>query len=223
MYIVIGGGGKVAESLAQRLLNSGHEVAVIEESKSRADRLATVLKGRVMVVCGNCCNAGSLTEAGIEHADLICAVTGQDDNNLATCEIAKALFKIPRTIARVNNPKNERIFQSLGISAVSSTTVIAQMVEEEATASTLKTIMSLKHGAFTIMEIEIPHSHSLETQGGCRVCDLELPPSTILIAVSHGEQFDTVNGQTTLMPGDTVLVCSKTDVADDARRVLLDL
>lgn len=200
MYIVIGGGGKVAESLAQRLLNSGHEVAIIEQSSVRADRLTTVLKGRFMVVCGNCCDASALMEAGIEHADLICAVTGQDDNNLATCEIAKALFKIPRSIARVNNPRNERIFHSLGIGAVSPTTVVAQMIEEEAMASTLKTIMSLKHGAFTIMEIEIPRSHKLETEGGCRVCDLALPPSTILIAVSHGEQFDTVNGQTTLMP-----------------------
>ena len=223
MYIVIGGGGKVAESLARHLLNNGNEVAIIEESPERASRLADTVRGRFMVVCGNCCSASALAESGIEHADILCAVTGQDDTNLAMCEIAKALFDVPRTIARVSNPRNERIFNSLGIGTVSSTTVVAQMLEQELTDSPMRTLMSLKHGEFAIMEIEVPDSANLRAEGGRRVSDLNLPPSTVLVAVTRGDQFDTVNGQTVLQPGDTVLLCAKSHYADDARRTLLDL
>ena len=139
------------------------------------------------------------------------------------CEVTKTLFDAQRTIARVNDARNERIFTSLGVDVVSSTVVIARMVEQEALSTGLRTVMSLKHGEFAMTEVDIPNSPTLRAEGGRRVADLELPPSTILVAVSHGDQFDTVNGQTLLMPGDTVLVCARSDREADARRVLLEL
>lgn len=223
MYFVIGGGGKIGEMVSRLLLASGHEVAVIEENEERSNYLAQTLTGRVLVVWGNCCDASALREAGAEDADVLCALTGQDDTNLAVCEITQTLFNVPRTVARVNDARNERIFVKLGVDVVSSTVVIARMVEQEALTSSMRTVMSLKHGEFAMIEVEIPNSASLKAEGGRRVSDLELPPSTILVAVSHGDQFDTVNGQTVLMPGDTVLVCARSDVEDDARRALLDL
>lgn len=223
MYIVIGGGGKVGEVLARHLLRAGHEVALIEQSRDRADRLSEFLSGRLMVVCGNCCDSETLRDAGIEYADIFCAVTGQDDNNLAACEVAQTLFNIPRAIARVNNPRNERIFNSLGIDAVSSTMVIARMIEENTASAQMRAVISLKQGEFAIMEVEIPDSSTLRADGGQRVSDLTLPPSTILIAVTRDEQFDVVNGQTVLEPHDTVLVCTKSEYEDDVRRILLEL
>lgn len=223
MYFLIGGGGKIGEMVARLLLSSGHEVAIVELDEARSGYLASVLSGRVLVVQGNCCDARTLRDAGASDADVICALTGQDDTNLAICEITKTLYDSPRAIARVNDARNERIFKSLGVTVVSSTVVIARMVEQEALSAGMRTVMSLKHGEFTMTEVNIPNSPALKAEGGRRVADLELPPSTILVAVSHGDQFDTVNGQTLLMPGDTVLVCARSDSESDARRVLLEL
>lgn len=223
MYFVLGGGGKVGEMLARSLLSSGYEVAIVESGEERSTLLANQLKGRVLVVHGNCCDAEALREAGIEDADFFCALTGQDDNNLAACEISKALFNVPRTVSRVNDPRNERIFASLGIQVVSSTSVVAQTFEQEIVSTTSRAVLSLKHGEFAMIEVEIPNSASLRAEGGRRVSELELPPSTVLVAVSRGDEFDTVNGRTILMPGDNVLLCSRSECEDDARRALLDL
>lgn len=223
MYFVIGGGGKVGEAVARLLLDAGHEVAIIEKSEERTAQLAAALDGRKMVVQGNSCDTDSLREAGIEDADFLIALTGQDDSNLAACEISQTLFNVPRTIARVNNPRNERIFTSLGIRVVSSTTTVARMIEQEVLSSTSRAVLSLRNGAFSMVEVEIPNSVSLRAEGGRRVSELDLPASTILVAVMRGDDFDTVNGQTILMPGDTVLVCARSEVEDEARRALLDL
>ncbi len=223
MYFVIGGGGKVGEIVARSLLAGGHEVAIIEQGEQRSADLARLLKGRLLVVRGNCCDATSMREAGIEDADFLCALTGQDDNNLAACEVSKTLFNVPRAVARVNDPRNERIFANLGIQVVSSTAVVARTVEQEIVSTTSRAVLSLKHGAFAMIEVEIPNSSSLRSEGGRRVSELELPSSTVLVAVEHDGHSDTVNGRTVLMPGDTVLLCTSSEHEDDARRALLDL
>ena len=223
MYIVIGGGGKVGEALARRLLASGNEVAIIEESPDRATRLANSLSGRLMVVCGNCCDSVYLSESGIGHADIFCTVTGQDDDNLAACEVARALFKVPRCISRVNNPRNERIFNSLGIQAISSTAVIAQIIAERATSTQTRTAVTLRHGEYTIMEVVIPDSSELKAEGGLHAFDIDLPSSAIIVAVLHGEQFESVDSQTVLHAGDAVLLLVRSEEADAARIALIDL
>lgn len=223
MYVIIGGGGKIGEVLARQLLAAGHEVVVVEQNAATANELAATLRGRSMVLQGDCCDSVVMEDAGMADADIFVVVTGHDDDNLVACEIARALYNPSRIIARVNNPKNERIFSKLGIEAISSTTVIAQMIEEEAMSAHMRTVMSLKNGDFSMMEIEIPQSASLKAAGGARVSELELPASTILVAVSHGESFDVVNGSTVLMPGDSVLLCTKSGGEAAVRRVLLDL
>ena len=223
MYIIIGGGGKVGEALAQQMVKSGHEVVVIEQDEATSDTLARELRGRSMVLLGDACDSSVMEDAGMRDADIFVALMGHDDDNLVACEIARALFNPPRVIARVNNPRNERIFYKLGIEAISSTTVIARMIEEEALSSKMRTVMSLRHGEFSMMEIVIPQSATLEAEGGVRVSDLVLPPSTILVAVSSGDDFDVVNGSTVLLPGASVLVCTKTAHEAEVRKMLLDL
>lgn len=223
MYFVIAGGGKVGEMVARQLLAGGHEVAVIEQVPDRCTALAQILQGRVLIIEGNCTDADPLVSAGIEDADFLVALTGQDDTNLAVCEISRTLFKVPRTVARVNNPRNARIFANLGIQVVSSTTVVARMIEQEIASTTSRAVLSLQQGEFAMIEVEIPNSSSLRSEGGRRVSDLELPPSTVLVAVSRGEESDTVNGRTILQPGDKVLLCTKSSQEDAARRALLDL
>ena len=132
MYIVIVGGGKVGSYLANVLLASGNEVAVIEERPENADLLSVTFEGSYLVINGDCCNSRFQEDAGIRRADAFVASTGQDDSNLVACEIASRVFHVPRCIARVNNPKNLRIFREVGIECVSSTTLIANLIEEEA-------------------------------------------------------------------------------------------
>ncbi len=209
--------------VSRLLLAENHEVAIIELNHDRVMYLSRELKGRVMVVEGNCCVGSALRDAGIENADFFCALTGQDDDNLASSEIAKTLFDIPRVLARVNNPRNERIFTNLGIQEISSTDVVARRIEQEILSSTSRAVLTLRQGEYAMIEVEIPNSASLRAEGGRRVSELELPPSTVLVSVAHGDQFDTVNGRTILMPGDTVLMCTSSENEEDARRALLEL
>ena len=118
MYIVIAGGGMVGSYLAQVLLRSGHEVAVIEDNLKASDYLSVILEGNYLVIHGDGCDSRFQEDAGIRGADVFVATTGKDDNNLVACEIAQRVFHVPRVVARVNNPKNLRIFQEVGIECV---------------------------------------------------------------------------------------------------------
>jgi len=120
MFIIIGGGGKVGYYLTQALLEQGHEVVLIEQASRKAAALTEKLGNVVME--GDAADATTLENAGIVRADIVIAVTGHDEDNLVICQMAKRKFKVGRTIARINNPKNERIFERLGIDTTVSTT-----------------------------------------------------------------------------------------------------
>lgn len=223
MYIVIAGGGKIAEHLAQTLLRQRHEVVIIENRKFVVDQLVETLVGRVMIIYGDCCDSDVLEDAGIRDADIFVATTGKDDDNLVACEVAATLFQTPRIIARVNNPKNERIFRKLGIEAISPTSVISHLIEEEAVQNDIRMVLSLRQGELTMMEVEIPRRSNLAIEGGIRVTDLDLPSSTVLVAVARDDELDTVNGETVLLPGDTVVLCVRSGREDAVRKILTNL
>ena len=203
MYIVINGGGKVASFLARTLLESDHDVALIEKRDEVVEKLASELPARTLIILGDGCDAAYQEDAGVARADVFAAVTGDDDDNLVACQLAKVAFGVPRAVARVNNPKNEHIFNALGIEAISSTSIISRMIEEEATIGDIRTLTTLRKGNMAIVEIELPTDR-------CVVCDkavasLDLPPDCILVAIVRGEDAMTVHGDTQLQPGDVVI------------------
>lgn len=203
MYIVINGGGKVASYLARTLLESNHDVALIEKRDEIVEKLATELPPRTLIIQGDGCDATFQEDAGVARADVFAAVTGDDDDNLVACQLAKVAFGVPRAVARVNNPKNEHIFNALGIEAISSTTIISRMIEEEATVGDIRTLTTLRKGHMAIVEIELPTDR-------CVVCDkavasLNLPSDCILVAIVRDEDVVTVHGDTQLQPGDVVI------------------
>jgi len=203
VYIVVNGGGKVASYLARTLLESGHDVALIEKREEVVEKLSAELPSRALVIQGDGCDASFQEDAGMARADVFAAVTGDDDDNLVSCQLAKVAFGVPRTVARVNNPKNERIFNALGIEAISSTTIISRMIEEEATVGDIRTLISLRQGNMAIVEIELPIDR-------CVVCNkavssLDLPGDCILVALVRDEEAITVHGDTQLQPGDVVI------------------
>ncbi|MDO5043745.1 MAG: TrkA family potassium uptake protein [Coriobacteriia bacterium] len=223
MYIVIGGGGKIAENLAHTLLKQNHEVAIIEENEAVVEGLVESLSDRYMVILGDTCDSNVLEDAGIKIADIFIATTGQDDDNLVACEVASAHFSVPRIIARVNNPKNERIFRKLGIEAISSTSIITRMIEDETMQNEMRMVLSLKQGDLTMMEVDLPFHSKLEDEGGVRVADLELPSSTVIVALGREDKLDTVHGDTVLLPGDQLVVCCKSDREDEVKKFFQSL
>lgn len=218
MYVVINGGGKVAEYLAKVLLAKRHQVAIIEIRPSVAEKLAGVLGGEALVLVGDGCDARYQEDAGIAHADIFVATTGADEENLVSCELAKAFFNVPRVIARVNNPKNERIFHVSGVEAVASTTIISRMIEEEATFSQLRTLGVLRHGDLSIMEIDVPAT--VVPEQGIAVSELDLPSGVVLAARMRGASVEVVQGDTEIRPGDTIVAVVRAEREQELRRYL---
>lgn len=209
MYIVVNGGGKIGSYLARQLADAGNDVAVIEKRPEVVDKLSDELPERALIVLGDGCDATYQEDAGAARADVFAAVTGDDDDNLVSCQLAKVAFGVPRTISRVNNPKNERIFNALGIEAISSTTIISRMIEEEATIGDIRTLTALRKGDMAIVEIELPTDRCVVC--GKAVSSLDLPIECILIALIRGDDVVTVHGDTAFEPGDVVIAFTKVE------------
>ena len=194
MYIIIVGGGKIGYYLAKQLLEDQHEVLIIEQDAEKCAQIADDLGEVVML--GDGCEAATLERAGMARADMVIAVTGDDEDNLVVCQVAKHKFDVPHTVARLNNPKNETIFKKLGIDAtISSTSVILAHIEQELPSHPLIPLMTLK-GGLEIVEIKIPP----EAQAVGRPIKGILLPQQSLIALIVGP-----DGQPRLPTNDTII------------------
>ena len=151
MFIVIVGGGKVGEYLAKRLSARKNNIVLIEKNENTAANLSEDLD-KVIIIAGDGCDPKRLEEAKIERANVVAAVTGDDEDSLIICQLAKETYKVPRVIARVNNPKNGPTFKDLGIDAVSSTIIISKLIEEEASVGDIFNLLSLKKGKIAIIK-----------------------------------------------------------------------
>jgi len=155
MYIIVVGAGKVGYYLARELLEEQHEVLIVEQDPAKCASISDELGDIVMQ--GDGCEASTLEQAGVGRCDMIIAVTGDDEDNLVVCQVARHRFQVPRTVARVNNPKNEEIFRRLGIdTTVSSTSVIMAHIEQELPTHPLIPLMTLKGGGLEIVEVRVP-------------------------------------------------------------------
>ena len=223
MYIVIAGGGKVGEYLATVLLESGNEVAIIEQDGDVADRLSMQLQGRYLIIRGDGCDSKYQEDAGIRKADVFVAATGQDDNNLVSCEIASRVYDVPRSIARVNAPKNQRIFRALGIECISSTEMIANLIEEETLMGSVNVVSSLTHGNVVLTEVAVPRLKTADSNEGMLAYDVPLPENSLIVAVSTKDDVEVAGDETRLFPGDTVVIASDRDKVAEVRTVIRDL
>lgn len=223
MYIVIAGGGKIGEYLASVFLSKGHDVAVIEVDREKADHLSIALEGRYLVIGGDGCDSRFQEDAGIRKADVFVATMGQDDNNLVSCQIAQRVFQVPRCIARVNSPKNLRIFRELGIESVSSTTLIATLIEEEALLGSVSAASSLTNGNVALREFPIGHLKKHVDDEGVLAIDVDMPDNSLIVAVSSEDGMEVLNDTTTIYPGDTVIVACDSDILDAVTSTLRSL
>lgn len=208
MYIVIAGGGKIGYYLTKTLLPYKHKIAVIEPQEELCRKLANEL--RIPIINGDGTNIETLSEVELEKADTFIAVTGKDEDNLIACQLAKKNFGVKRTISRVNNPKNIEVFQKFGVDiALSSTSIIAELIEQEIDYSGIKTLMKLKSGKLVISEIIITKNSPVVNK--C-LKDINIPKNYILMSVIRGEEVIIPNGLTVLKENDYLIsVTSRED------------
>jgi trk system potassium uptake protein TrkA len=217
MYIIVVGGGKVGYHLAKYLLHEKHEVLLIEKDTARVAEI--VGEFREAVMDGNGSRVPILQEAGANRADVLVAVTGTDEDNLVVCQIAKTVFKCPRTIARVNDPNNEAFFSSMGIDAtVSSTRLINSMIEEQVKADAMMIpLLTLRAGNVELIEIDLPNDSKVI---GKPIREIPLPVGSRIVAIIRGEEVIVPTGESTLTSEDKILTLVKKDVEKQLREVL---
>ena len=201
MYIVIIGAGKIGYFLAKRLCQSKHTISIIDKDKVTCEGIAKELD--VLVIHGDGCDPDILEQAGIERADVVAAVTGDDVDNLIICQVAKERFGIQRTVGRVNNPDNEHTFAELGIDVpVDSTKIIAKVIEEEVSFSDFVNLMSFKRGKLAIVRVDLPKDSPVIDK---EIKDIQLPPDSVLVSILRGEEVIVPKGNTALRIGDDVI------------------
>jgi len=210
MFIIVAGGGKVGYHLARALV-ADHEVLVIEVDMQRVDFISEEL-GAEVVMHGDACDAATMERAGMERADLVVAVTGDDQDNLTFCQISKAKFNVPRAVARINNPQNELLFRKLGIdSTVSATNLIMGHIEQELPWRGLIPLMTLQRAGLEIVEIRVPPD---SINVGHRVRELLLPQGSLLCLVIDADGTPHLPAQDTTIHADDILV-AVTSIEDE--------
>ncbi|MDD5004928.1 MAG: NAD-binding protein [Candidatus Omnitrophica bacterium] len=201
MYIIIVGAGKVGYFLAKRLCAGKNTVVVVERDKVLCEEIAKGLEA--LVINGDGCDPKTLEDAGISRANVVTAVTGDDEDNLIICQLAKERFNIERTVGRVNNPDNERAFSELGIDVpIDSTKIIAKIIEEEVSLSDLVNLMSFKRGKLAIVRVDLPESSPVINK---TVHDILFPENSALVSILRGEEVIIPKGNTVLKPGDDII------------------
>lgn len=218
MYAVIAGGGKVGRAIALDLLEEGHAVAIIELIPERVEPLLQQSKD-LLIIAGDATEVRYLAQARPERADVFVATTRTDEVNYVACQLARTSFEVQRVISRINFPRNEQLFERVGIEGVSTTTLISKLIREQAAVGDLIRLYTFNKGTVNLVEIDLP----TEGQAPRRtVAEMSLPTESILVAVFRGEQTVIPRGDTVLMPGDRLIALTTPDLEPDLRAAILE-
>ena len=202
MFVLIIGGGKVGLNTARQLMQLGHEIALVEQRKTRYDLIAGWI-GADALVFGDGTEIWVLEKAGIGRADLVVAVTGDDEDNIIISQVAELKFGVPKVVARVNNPFNQPTFDLLGVeNTVCATTAMLNLIMHELPTHKFVHLLSLKREQVEVVELEVgdssPFAHTY-------VQDIALPEGVVLSAIVRAGHALVARGSTEILPGDYVL------------------
>lgn len=203
MFVIIVGGGKTGSQLATQLISGGHQVKLIEDRPSVLEKLRQELPDDI-IVAGDGSSPSVLEGAGIDHAQVLAVVTGEDEDNLVITTLGRFEFGVPRIIARVNNPKNVWLFTpDMGVDvALSQSDILAKLIAEEMSLGDMMTLLKLRKGEFSIVEEKVDPRAVVV---GKMLRDIELPPQCVFAAVIRKGQLIVPNGNTELAPVDEVI------------------
>lgn len=217
MYVVIVGGGQVGYYLTKTLLAKGYEVTLVDWDYNKTQLLKYELGGNVIYASGS--SIDGLEKAGCARADVIVAATGDDEDNLVVCQLAKKYFKVPKAIARVTNPKNERIFNELGIgTTVSGTSYIAEAIESYVARKQLTTLLTFDRNEMALVEAELQADSPAADK---MLADMELPYECVIALVLRGRDVLFAKNDMVLRPRDLVIAISTQKEQDNLRKTLL--
>jgi trk system potassium uptake protein TrkA len=218
MYSVIAGGGKVGANVLRTLLRLGNEATLVEQRRDRYERLEEEFGHQVQH--GDATEIYVLERAGLARPpDLVLGLTGDDEDNMVICQIAREKYGVEKVIARVNDPRNQEHFDLLGIApTVSATASIMALIEHEVPEHELVHLLELRKENLEIVEVQIPRDSPC---AGKRVERLSLPEGSRLISVMRNGLSEIAVGSTELQPGDQVLAILEPGKEDELRKVLL--
>lgn len=221
MRVVIAGGGSVGRFTAEQLGATGHDITIVENDRVVTREYgSTTMSGGVRWQLGDACDVAVLADAGVAQADVVTAVTGDDEDNLVISLLAKQEFGVPRIIARVNNPKNYWMFNEMwGVDvSVSTPHLITSLVQEAVTVGSFVRLMQLKGGKAELIEVTLaPTSPAVDKA----LVDLAFPRSATVVAIMRDERVMVPNGDTVLRTGDEVMALITEDAEEAVTRLLV--
>jgi len=218
MYIVIAGAGRLGLVLAKKLKEDKHNVCIIDKNDNLCNKLAGELKG-IMIICGDATYPAILREAKIEKANVCVAATSSDEDNTIICYLAKELFGVKRTVARVNDPKHIPLYKYMEVdNPVDSTSIIARVVEEEASFTDVMSLLSIKKGRLSIVRVDIPEGSPVANKA---LKDISLPQNSVLISILRGPDIIIPYGSTVILPGDEIIAATLIDVEKKLIKALI--
>jgi trk system potassium uptake protein TrkA len=217
MFVLVVGAGKVGLNVARNLFNLGHEFILIEQRRTRFDLLVSEFEEQLLF--GDGTEMWVLEEAGITRADLVVAVTGDDEDNVVIAQLAKHEYGVPKVVARVNNPRNQRTFDLLEVDAtVCASTMVISMIEHELPYHQFVPLLSMRRENVELVEVEIneesPAAH-------LSIADIRLPDGVLLAAILRGDTAVVPRGGEVLQPGDQILCLLAPGKEKDLIRSLL--
>jgi trk system potassium uptake protein len=213
LYIIIAGAGKVGWNLARELLDKGNEVTLIENDRDRFQAVEQELEHNIQY--GDASELWVLERAGIQRADMVIAVTGDDEDNMLICQVAREKYLVDRIIARVNNPRNRQHFELLGVKPfVSATDLILRLLEHEVPEYGLVHLLDLPEERLEIIEMLLADD---SPAAGRRVGDLQMPEGSLLISVLREGRGFVPGPDTVLEPGDEILAVLDPGLEEDLK------
>ncbi len=219
MYVIVVGGGKIGYYLTKQLLTEGHEVLLLEKDRRRQSAMAEQLGDVVMQ--GDGCEVRIMSEAGFGRADVIVAVTGDDEDNLVICQMAKKNFQAPRTVARVNDPANMVLFDKLGIdTTVSSTQIIFNLLEQQIEPGEIIPLGALKNGNIEVVAINVSERSPVLGQ---TIQDLRLPGNALIISVVRSDNAMIPQKDTRFENGDSVIAMVVAEEEPQLRHIFAEV
>jgi trk system potassium uptake protein TrkA len=216
MRVAIAGAGAVGRSIAQELLENGHEVLLIDKSP-KAIKVEVVPRAEWLLA--DACEISSLDDAALERCQVVVASSGDDKVNLVVSLLAKTEYGVPRVVARINHPKNEWLFnESWGVDvAVSTPRLLSALVEEAVSVGDLVRLMTFRQGEANLVELTLPEDAPL---GGERVGSVSWPRDTALVAILREGRVLVPAADDTLEPGDELMFVASQDVEDELAELL---
>lgn len=216
MHIIIVGSGRVGENLASFLISDGHDIVLVETDRNLCSIAASQLDA--LVLCGNCTDPQILEDANIDEADVFVAVTGSDDSNLLACMLAKE-YKVPKILARVIDPRHERVFKKIGVDLIiNPERIVANYLGKLITRPKITDLVILGKGDGELIDLTVDSKKTI----GKKIGDLSPTDDFLIVAVYENENIIIPKPDMVLKEGMKISILVKTERASEILNIFID-